>query len=65
MDNDDFFELYAYVIEYIDEVQEYHTPRVDGVSCCTFGVWRVSERVCEWLRPSDKRYKQRKVGNDK
>jgi hypothetical protein len=63
--SNDFFELYTYDVEYIEEVQAFRTPRIDGIDGSRFGVWRVFERSHEWLRPSDKRYKQRKVGNDK
>ena len=63
--DDDIFELYTFIIEWRDEIQAYRLPRIDGVSSCSFGVWRVFEVPCRWLRPSDKRYKQRKAGNDK
>lgn len=47
--SDDFFELYTYDVEYIEEVQAYRIPRVVGVSNCHYGVWRVFERSHEWL----------------
>jgi hypothetical protein len=48
-----------------DKELAYRVPRINGIDNCRYGVWRVSERRCEWLFPRNRAIKPRKSGNDK